>query len=170
MPLSGQIGIHATLTQTPAVALDLGVVSLPLSLFKNWDMVSGVAADQADQLFSDERSLATGANEDLDLAGTFLQNAFGVNITFVKLKAILFIADPTNTTNLTLGNAASNAFQGPFGAVAHTLVFKPGDFMLISSQSLAAWAVTPTTADLLRVTNAAGATAKYKIVLVGTTA
>src|SRR2546426_227856 len=104
MGLSGQVGVHVTLSQTPATPVDLNTTfAFPLNYFKNWDITTGVGANQADQLWSDTRTLATGATEDLDFSGTSLQNAFGINIAFVKIKFILIVAAAANTTNLTIG-------------------------------------------------------------------
>jgi hypothetical protein len=168
MPLNGQIGVHAMLNLSPVAADPLSSTASAQSYFKNWDITSGVGANQADQRFTMQRTVAGGANDDVDLTGT-LVNALGGPVAFVKVKAVIIEALATNTTNLTVGNATA-PFVGWFGAAAHTIILKPGDFFAIASPGAAGWAVTATTADLLRVTNAAGAAALYNITIVGTTA
>lgn len=127
-----------------------------LSVVQTW--ASGVLANQADKVWGDERTLSTGATEDLDLTGV-LKDIFGDNFDLAKVKLL--------ATNLTIGNATS-PWQGPFGAATHTLVLKPSEFVILGSPALAGWPVTATSADLLKVANAAGASAKYKILIVGT--
>jgi hypothetical protein len=168
MALSGQVGTHAHLTQTGTTVMG-STPSMPLLYNKSWDITNGTGVDQADQCVMAERTVATGANDDLDLSGVSLQNVFGQNIAFVKIKCICVEALSTNTTNLTVG-AATSPFVGPFGAGTHTLILTPGDFYLIAKRAAAGWAVTPTSADILRITNGAGASASYRIILVGTTA
>jgi hypothetical protein len=149
--------------------LDLKTASAPLAYKNSMTLTTGTGADQADQIWDDERTLTTGANEDLDLTGTALQNAFGTNIAFARIKLLAIVSDPANTTNLTVGNAASNGWVGPFGAATHTITLKPKGVLFLFDPSSGAYAVTAGTGDLLRVTNAAGASAKYRIILIGST-
>ena len=165
MGVSGQVGFHTLLTHT--LDIDLGTASFPLNFFANWDITSGVGANQADEVFTDTRTLTTGANEDLDLSGTTLQNAFGVNIAFVKVNGIFILALSTNTTNLTVGAAAATQFSAGFGAVTHTWILKPGDWIAAASPAAAGWTVGAGATDLFRITNAAGASASYKIAVIG---
>ena len=168
MALSGQVGTHAHLTQTGTAVMG-STPTQALMYNKSWDITNGTAAEMADQCVMAERTITASANDDLDLSGTSLQNVFGQNVAFVKVKCIIVESLSTNTTNITVG-AATAPFQGPFGATTHTLVLTPGDFFLIAKKALAGWAVTPTTADILRIANAAGASATYRVIIVGTTA
>ena len=168
MGLSGQIGIHATLTQTPATVPDLGSApTYPLNYFKNWDLTSGVAANQADECWSDTRTIASATNDDLDLSGTALQNAFGVNLAVVKVKAIMIIASAANTTNLTIGNATATQFLGGFGDAAHTWTLRPGAWFSVGTPDLTGWPCGAGTTDVFRIANASGASATYDIIVVG---
>lgn len=165
MPLDTKVIINVSANQTSVLDLETpqSALSLPLALA----LTNGVGAGQADEKWSDERTLTTGQNEDLDLNGTALQNAFGVNLALARVKYLLVVADPTNTTNITVGGAPSNAWVGPFGAATHTITLKPGGIIEVFDPSAGGYPVTAGTGDLLRVTNAAGATAKYRIVVVG---
>jgi hypothetical protein len=167
MGLSGQIGIHALLTLTKVGGINV-TPEARLNYAKNWDVTSGNGADQAEELYYADRTLTTGANEDLDLTGTFFQNDFGANITFTKIKAVLIESLAANTTNITIGAAAATQFVGWFGAATHTIILSPGDFFAIAKRGTAGWAVGAGASDLLRVTNAAGASATYRIIIVGT--
>jgi len=168
MALTGQIGIHAQLTYTGTAVLG-AAPTYPLAYTKYWDVTSGTGANQADVLYSAARTLSTAATEDLDLAGA-LATLFGATITAAKVKAVIIESVAANTTNLTIGNATSNQFQGFFGAVTHTIVLKPGEAFAFLSPAAAGLAVTAGTGDLLKVANAAGASATYNIIVVATTA
>lgn len=143
----------------------LGAPIYDFDLLGNVRFSEGTGADQAQKVFGGERTLASGVGEDLDLAGV-LTDAFGGTIAAAAVKGIAIVADKTNTTDLTIGNSGVNAFVGPFGAAAHTLTIGPGDFFVVTRRSAAGMAVTAGTGDILRVANAAGAAAKYRIALI----
>jgi hypothetical protein len=132
------------------------------------ELLSGTGANQVDKIFADQRSLATGATEDLDLVGTALTDPFGVAVSFTKVKGIFIKAADTNTTDLTIGNG-TNPFVGWFGAGAHTLKVPPGGIVFLSAP-VNGLAPVASTGDILKVANAAGATATYNIVIIGTSA
>lgn len=130
-------------------------------------MESGTGANQANNCFSDERTLAASATEELDLAGG-LTNGLGATLTFTAIKAILVIAATGNTNDVLLGGAAANAFTGPFQNSSDIVNIKPGGVALFLNPSAAGWAVTAGTGDLLKLANSAGSTGvTYRIVIIG---
>jgi hypothetical protein len=170
MPLESRLSISATakLTQTQDLgsAVATAVKSLTVAL------ASGTAAGQADKLFADTRSLAASANEDLDLAGTMLQDPLGANLTFVKVKGLLVAASAANTNNVVVGAAASNAWTALLGATG-TVTVRPGAVFAAFAGAADAngYAVVASTGDLLRIANSAGgSTVSYDIVVLGTSA
>ncbi len=171
MTLSTNIRVNVSAKQSSS--LDLGSADANIGKNLAISLASGVAAGQADRIFSDTRTLAASATEDLDLAGTSLTDPFGAALTFVKVKAILIAAASGNTNSVVVGGAASNTFVGPFADATDKLVIRPGGFALISvgSGDLNAYGVTATTGDLLRVGNSgAGTSVSYDIVVIGTSA
>lgn len=173
MALTTTVRANVAARQTPTTALDLapGAV-VPHHKDVALSFASGVAAGQADLIFSDTRTLAASANEDLDLAGG-LTGAFGLSLTFVKVKGILIAAASGNTNNVIVGGAASNAFVNWVGAATHTVVVRPGGFFMlgVGTGDLNAYGVTAVTGDLLRVANSGGTTSvTYDIVVFGTSA
>jgi hypothetical protein len=138
-------------------------------------LTDGVGVDQADLIYQAERTVLTAANDDLDLAGTALVDPFGVPLTFAKIKTLMIInaprSGPANTTNLTIGGG-TNPVTGLLGGTTPTLgPMKPGEVLLRHSSSLAGLtSVVPGTGDILRVANSAGATARYQILIIGTSA
>lgn len=166
MDLAARLNLSLTGEQTNPLDLGTGSFQFAASLIKN--LTSGTGADQADVLFTDERSLATGANEDLDVAAA-LAGAFGVAAVFAKLKGILILCSTANTTRLTISRPASNGVP-MFAAASDALagLAAGGVFLLWDPSAAGFAAVTAGTGDLINIANASGATATYKVVLIGT--
>lgn len=131
----------------------------------------GTAANMADRLYVAQRTVASATNDDIDLAGV-LEDAFGNALTFAELVAIFIINAPRtgnpNTTPLTIG-AGSNPVTGFMGGTTPTIgPLRPGAaVMLMAPDAAGLGAVTPGTADILRVANASGAANTYQIAILG---
>ena len=159
------LSIKAALTGTN----DLGSPKLALDpISEVMQIAPGTAAvNEANILFSDTRTLSASANEDIDLAGV-LANAFGATITAAEIVAIYVKAASANTNNVNVTRAASNGFVGPFLAAGDGFGVKPGEYVLLTSQT--GWAVTAGTGDLINVANSGGTTGvTYNIVIIGRT-
>lgn len=168
MPL--QATIKAAIRGLHSRALDLGAGNFQLDKVASLELLDGVGVNQADRLFTDQRTITASANDDLDLAAV-LTDVFGQAITFARIKAILIVAAAANVNDLVVGAAAANAFVGPFGASTHTVKVRPGGFLLLACADATGWAVTAGTADILRVANGAGGSSVvYDIVLIGASA
>jgi hypothetical protein len=165
--------LRAAISAVQTGTNDYGGVFTP-SLNYVVDLVDGVAAGAADQLFCDERTVASASNDDLDLAGV-LQSAFGQTLTMVKIVAIMIINAPrsgaANTTNLTVG-AGTNPFLGFLGGTTPTVgPLRPGATFYLACDNLAGLgSVTAGTADILRIANSSGAAATYQIAIVARSA
>jgi hypothetical protein len=145
---------------------DLGTPSMPFLLNEVVSFTPGALSGQANLVFSDNRTIAASANDDLDLNGS-LPGPLGGTLAFTAIRAIIIRAAATNTNNVVVGAAASNQFVGPFGAATHTLAIRPGDEMVLTARG-AGWTVTPTTGDILRIANSgAGTPVSYDIILLG---
>lgn len=133
------------------------------------NLTNGTAAGQANLLWADERTLGSGANDDLDLNGV-LTSAFGATISAVELVALIVINAPingtANTTNLTIGGGA-NPVVGFLGGTTPTIgPIRPGSFVFLGSSDAAGFgAITAGTGDILRISNSAGASATYQIAI-----
>jgi len=158
------LSIDATLTGSN----DLGNPKQRVLIEKALSFIAGTAADdEANILFSDTRTLAASATEDLDLAGV-LANAFGATITAAEIVAIFFSAADGNTNSVNVTRPAANGFIGPFLAAGDGVAIKPGEWQFFASDS--GWAVTAATGDLLTVTNsAAGTSVTYDVLILGRT-
>ncbi|WP_233507239.1 hypothetical protein [Spongiactinospora gelatinilytica] len=148
-------------------AQDLTTASAPLSVGRQVTLTDGAGLNQANRIWSDQRTLAASASEDIDLAGT-LTDPFGATITLARVKALIVSATVGNVNNVVLGGAASNGWVGPFGADTHTLAVRPGGVLALLAPDATGYAVTASTADLLHVANSgAGSGVTYQIVVVG---
>lgn len=170
MPLISSVQLRLTADLTSVQ--DLATGRVPLDLTNILSLTNGVAAGQADQTFEDTRTLAPSATEDLDFSGTTLQNPFGVNIAFARIKAIYFSAKAANTNNVVIG-ATSATQWAPLLSATGTITLRPGaSFVAFTGAADAtAWPVGAGATDLLKVANsAAGTSVSYDIVVIGATA
>ena len=170
MPLTvdAQVTLNGKYTGTQDLFTPTGAFSM---FYRQLLPTSGTGAGQADRLFSDQRTIAASSNDDLDLAGV-LTDAFGATLTFVKVKGILISAAAANTNTLVIGGASST-FASWVTGTNPAVVLRPGGIFLLASGSAdtTAYAVTATSADVLRITNGgAGTTVTYDINIWGTSA
>lgn len=152
-------------------ALDLGTGKAAQPLSRQMALTTGTGAGKADRLFSDRRTLAASGTEDLDLAGTLL-DAFGAAITFARIKGLVIAAAAANTNNVVVGAAASNPWATLLSATG-TVTLRPGAFIAIGTgvADATAYAVTATTAELLKIANSgAGTPVTYDIHIIGASA
>ncbi len=163
-------GVNVQLDALLTSALDLSTVSSPLTIAQHYPLTSGTGANQADKVWSDTRTLAASGTENLDLAGVLL-DAFGVAITFVKVKAMLIRAASGNTNDVLVGGHATTAFVNWVSDPTDVIVVKPGGLFLLVAPGASGYGVTAATGDLLKVTNSAGTTGvTYDIAILGTSA
>lgn len=160
--------ITAKIEGSVGVSADLGNPVQPLSAKAILDLVTGTTTGKADLVFSDTRTLAASASENLDLAGG-LTDVFGAAITFAKIVAIYIKASSANTNSVLIGGAASNGFFGFFNDATDILKLPPGASVLLTND--AGFTVTAATGDILKAANsAAGTSVSYDIVAVGRSA
>lgn len=156
------VRVKATLTSP----LDIASRTVALNLVFNDRLATGTGADQADLLFTDTRTLAASATENLDLAGV-LTDGIGNTLTFARIKCVVVTALAANTNDVKFERHAS---AGPvlFTAVSAGVNVKPGGCFLWYAPDAVGVAVTATTADMLTVTNGgAGTAVTYSIVVIG---
>ena len=150
-------------------ALDLVTAASELDSNTRIDLASGTGLGQADMQWSDRRTLAASATEDLDLAGS-LTGPIGTTLTFARIKAVLIKAAAANTNDVQLTRPASNGAP-LFLAAGDGLAVKPGGLFLWVAPNAAGVAVTEATGDLLTLTNSAGSTSvTYDVIVIGASA
>lgn len=159
--------IQSILSGRLAGAPDLGSADYDIAEEYRLRLTNGTGANQANNIFTDTRSLAASGSESLDLAGS-LSNALGAVLTFTAIKVIRVRADPGNTNNVVVGGAPSNGFVGPFADATDKIAIPPGGMFEVVNPSAAGRTVTPGTGDLLLVANSgAGTGVTYSIEIVG---
>jgi hypothetical protein len=167
MALSGSVTSNLSFTQT-SIGDALGAGTFNLAVLQAIALANGVAINQADVIYKQAASILTAATLSLDLKGGGLLDVFGVAINPVKLVGIYIFSKLANTTNLTLfGDANSVPI---LNTAATTVTLKPGGKFELWDPSLAAIPVTAATGDIIKIVNAAGATALVDIVLVARSA
>jgi hypothetical protein len=151
-------------------ALDLQSASSALTYAKSLGLSSGVGAGQADKIFTDTRTIAASGTDDLDLAGVLL-DPLGAVVSMARVKGLIVVAAAANTNNVVIGAAAATQWQGPFGAVTHTIHVRPGGIFMDFATDATAWPVVGGASDLLRITNGgAGTGVTYDIIIIGASA
>ena len=168
--MSGTID-HANLTLKLDVlqlsALDLATAQFPFLQDWSAQLSNGTGSGQASQVFSDTRSLAGSATENLDLAAS-LTNAFGATVTFTTIKlTVVPAASANNASNAVQVQRGSSNGVPLFLAASDGVQLNAGGIFLFYDP--AGVTVTAGTGDILTITNGAGTnTVSYDILIVGT--
>jgi hypothetical protein len=165
------IDLRASLTWLLQDALELSTITDVSKLDYAASLTNGIGAGQADRIWHDERTLAAAAADDLTLSA-LASSVFGnaVNVALAKVKALLIVCTTADSgTELTIGNAASHAWVGPFDAGTSRLLI-PGDSALFLVNKQSGWSVGAGSTDVLRILNSGSGSATYRIVIVGTSA
>lgn len=157
-----QLKVTATGSKTTGLATSTDPVSQDYTV----NLSSGTGANQASNIYHAQRTLTASATEDLDLAGT-LTNAFGVTLTFTKVKAIIIKAAAANTNNVEVTRPALNGVP-LFMAASDGISLTPGALVMAEFPDANGKAVTAGTGDLLTFTNSAGGTSvTYDVIIIG---
>lgn len=130
----------------------------------------GESTDQAEFVWADRRTVTLATtNDDIDLYGT-LTDAFGATLNPKVIKTLLIFNRATVATEILLvGAASSNQFDAIFNGGATSVGrADPGGCVLFHSPRVG-YAVTSSTADILRVQHSGSAgDISYDIVVIGT--
>ena len=171
MPPVLSLDLRASLTWLLQDALDLSTITDVSKLEYAASLTSGIGSGQADRIWHDERTLAASAVDELVLSA-LESSVFGndVEVALAKVKALLIVVTTTTAgTELTLGDAAADAWVGPFNSAGDRLKLGPdAALFLVDKQS--GWSVGAGTSDVLKIANTGSVEATYRIVIVGTSA
>lgn len=139
----------------------------PVTLDYSQLLASGTGANQASNVFYDVRTITASSSENLDLAGT-LTNAFGVTLTFTKIKAVIIHASSANTNNVQVGGAASNGWVAWVADATDIVSVKPGGTLIWIAPDASGGAVVAATGDILKVANSSSGTSViYDVTIIG---
>lgn len=135
-------GLTLKFNSLASLPLDLSTPSDNLVIDRSISFADGVAADQANIIWHDERTLGDAAVDTLELYTGSLTDPFGTLLTMTVLK-LLYIYNTSTTNSLTIGPSATGI--GIFGAIA-------SDILLIKPLGTFLW-VAPNVTGLLLTTN-----------------
>jgi hypothetical protein len=150
-------------------ALDLSTVVDSARLEYTRAVSDGAGADQASVVWHDQRAIAGGGNDDLDLAGGLSNTIFGTAVAavFSRIKAIVIVnASIVAGDKLRVGGG-SNPFTPPFAGSGTAQVEVGADSALVLSSKKDGWVVTAGSGDILRIHNPGPTAVTYRIVILG---
>lgn len=160
--LTSAASIRGTLTTSG----EGGTASLDIHEALSKTIAHGTGLDAATHIYIDEFSIALSSSMTIDLSGA-LEDRLGNAAVFTAIKEVLVIADAANTNDVVYGNATAG-WQGPFDNITDTVTVKPGNRFNVTNYSAAGWAVTATTADIIKLANSgAGTAVTGTIVIIG---
>lgn len=161
---TGSVKISAT--GALANPVDIGNRDYTFNYSKSYTITNGTGADQANQVWTDARTIAASGSDDLDLYGV-LTNAMGTTLNFTRIKCIIVSAAAANVNNVLVGGDAAG-LAGWVGNVNDYIVVRPGGTFALMANDATAYAVTNTTADILQIANSSSGTSViYDIVIIG---
>lgn len=131
-------------------------------------LTNGTVIDTADLKWDDRRTVNSGADDDIDLAGV-LTDPFGTTITFAKICGIIIRNRNTTAGEILHVGGGSATFHTFLGATGDLIKIGPDGVFCLWNPSLAGYAVTATTADILRLSGVGG-DITYDICLIGRSA
>lgn len=167
MAVTGTVKVAVDLIETQAG--DLEAASVRTVREFPWTVASGTGAGQANVLWSDTRTLAASATEDLDLSGTLAGVLTGSKV-FAKIKAVIVQAAAANVNDVQVTRKATTG-AALFMADGDGIALGPGQVFAWFDPTGAGKTITDTTDDVLTFTNSAGTTGvTYTIIVLGTSA
>lgn len=169
--ISGSVNINLAITDENDNGLVKERAAVNASWTQNFIAGAGSAANEVNEIYQAERTLAAAANEELDLIGTLIGN-FGKQVNFARIRAIYIElkAGSPNPSGLNIGGAALNAFVALFGDATDVIKLQTEGAILLVSKAVGGYVVTAGTGDRLKILNADGANpATYKIIILGNT-
>jgi hypothetical protein len=123
-----------------ALAADLAAATSPLTYERTEVLDNGTGANQANEVWSDTRTLTTGANETLDLNGV-LVDAVGQSVAFTKVKLLYH---PQQGHDDPHGRRRRfQRFVSPFGSATDVVKVPAGGMLLLYAPDANGFAVTP---------------------------
>lgn len=158
-----KVSLQATLRKS----LDLATAQDPLNFTQTLTLTNGTGANQADQSWHDQRSLASSAYEELDVNGV-LADAFGDTLTLARVK-VLYVRNLSSDDALLIGGAAANAL-GLFSDNSDKLKLPPGGILLITAPDATGIAVGSNDKLRLEHSGQTSTSLDYEIVIIGASA
>jgi len=158
-----KINVQGTLVSS----LNLGSSNYSLNYSQSNSLVNGTGANQSNIVFANTYTISASGSQNIDLYGG-LTDVYGSTINFTKIKGLVICASSSNTNNVLVGGAASNAFFTWCDAATDQITVRPGGTFALFAPDSTAYAVTSGTADILKIANSgSGTSVVYDIILIG---
>jgi hypothetical protein len=167
MALDTNIHVKVAATQYQAAGLATSTAAAVLEKSLTW--ATGTGLSQADRMY--QKSAATigpSATTSLDFAAGVVDD-FGASITMARLKLVVLFAYAANANDLHIVRPASNGVPW-FIAVSNGILVRPGGIFLWAAPDAIGVVVTPTSGDLISLTNPAASTITYDVIVLGASA
>lgn len=146
---------------------NLGSREYDLTYSKVVQFANGTDVNQANELWTDNRTLTASSAENIDLAGV-LVSPLGTSLAFTTIKAIIIYANAANTNQVLVGGAGSNTFINWVADATDIIKLHPGGFICLTAPDATGYAVTASTGDLLKIANgSSGTSVNYDIIIIG---
>lgn len=137
-------------------------------------LANGTGAGNAQYVYVTQPSIAASSSLNIDLAGS-VTDVYGNTITFAKIKVIYVeLTTTTAASTIDVGGASSAGFAnwissaGTFATDQPKVRVRNGGIFFLGCTDGTGYAVTATTADILKITNNDGAVAaSLNILIVG---
>lgn len=154
--------LHALLTNV----LDLSSPTNNALINPVIDLADGAGINAANRVYQASGSVGSAGEVLIDL--TALTDPLGGAVSFARVKAI-YLRNKSSTAadNLQLTAPSEAGISTLFVAVGDGIIVGPGGLALLANPSAAGWAVTATTADILRIGNPGANAIAYDLVIVG---
>ena len=164
--------VDAYISWTFTEALDLSNVVDSATMQHEKAFTTGTGNGQADRLFHESHTLGA-ANRDYNLDALAYNSMFQSNtvtIAIIKLKGIFIRrTDTERAVTLRVDSSVTNSILTPFNSDTSTVLEIKSESMVMLTNTMPGWTVTPGSADILRLTSS-GAGCVYDIVLFGASA
>jgi len=158
--ISGSVEIKCQYSYANQLVLETPISAFNQSIRKNFTYGSG--ANKAQAAWTDSRSLATTASEEIDLQA--LVNAFG-NLSVAKIKALIISVKTTTTGyRLVVGGAATNAWEAWTTVPGSTIRVSAGSQLVLTD--FVDGGIVDATHKILKISNPSGGTVDYDIIVI----
>jgi hypothetical protein len=164
--LTGNISLAVNMTHT-VTNDDTSVTSDPLVKTIATAIANGTGNGQADKVFHERRTLAGTAYQSYTTGTTLTLARLNEAITLVTIKAVIIYSTSADNKVLTVG-AGVGALTALFGDSGDKVNIKPGGLLVLTAPNTG-YSCTDGDGELI-VTNAAGGSSTFDIIVIGTSA
>lgn len=166
----GNTTVNLSLSTMETGAQSLAAGALLNAIVYSGEIPSGAVSGSADMVWSQQRVVNNGSNDDLDLVGN-LPVTYGGNYSPVRIVALAIInKSKVSGDKLVLGNSGTNQFfTGLFANAAHVINVNAGGSLFWVSPVDPATPVAGT-GDIFRINNPGSNPITYQIFVLGRSA